>query len=107
VSRLVLKAIVVQQPKSDVAEDDVGVAPAMLMAMATGSVVNGDTVVFPVQGDSDGTIGAGTTICGLSPDAPASVAAEGIVASLYDGPVMVARPGIGATAVLLKNSVRF
>jgi hypothetical protein len=46
-------------------------------------------------------------ICGLSPDPPASVAAVGIVASLNVGPVIVARPGIGTTAVLLKNSAMF
>jgi len=60
------------------------------------------TVVVPTHGDTEGTI-----ISGLRPDAPASVAADGMVASLYDPAVMVARPGIGATSVLLKNSVRF
>jgi ketosteroid isomerase-like protein len=37
--------------------------------------------------------GVGTMICGLRLPPPASVAADGIVASLNAGPVMVARPG--------------
>jgi hypothetical protein len=64
-------------------------------------------VVLPMHGEAEGITGVGTIICGLRPDDPASMAADGMVASLYDAPVMVARPGIGATSVLLKNSVRF
>jgi hypothetical protein len=79
-----------------------------LLISVVGSVMTvGAIVVFPAHGDAEGTAGVGTVISGLSPVTPASVAAVGIVASLYDGAMMVARPGIGATAVLLKNSVRF
>jgi hypothetical protein len=46
-------------------------------------------------------------ISGLRPDALASVAADGIVASLNAGPVMMARPGIGAVTLLPKASVAF
>lgn len=49
----------------------------------------------------------GTMISGLRPNPLASVAAEGIVASLNAGPVRVARPGIGATVVLPKASAAF
>jgi hypothetical protein len=56
-------------------------------------------------GDTEGLAGIGTTISGLMPPAaPASVAAEGIVASLYAGPVMVARPGIGEITVALPKA---
>jgi hypothetical protein len=44
-------------------------------------------------------------ISGLRPAALASVAADGIVASLNAGPVMVARPGIGIVTLLPKASV--
>lgn len=63
--------------------------------------------MLPTHGDAEGTFGVGTMICGLWPEPPASVAADGIVASLNVGPVIVASPGIGATAVLLKNSEVF
>jgi len=43
-------------------------------------------------------------ISGLRPAPPASAAAVGIVASLYAGPVMVARPGIGETAVAVPEA---
>jgi hypothetical protein len=72
------------------------------VARPDGFIVAVVTVVLATHGDAEGTI-----ISGLRPDAPASVAADGMVASLYDPKVMVARPGIGATSVLLKNSVRF
>jgi hypothetical protein len=49
--------------------------------------------------------GVGTTISGLRPAAPASVAADGIVASLNAGPVMFARPGIGEVTLLPEASV--
>jgi hypothetical protein len=49
--------------------------------------------------------GVGTTISGLSPAAPASVAADGSVASLNAGPVMLARPGIGEATLLPEASV--
>jgi len=50
--------------------------------------------------------GVGTMISGLRLSPPASVAADGIVASLNAGAVMVARPGIGAIVTLLpKTSV--
>ena len=42
---------------------------------------------------------------GLRPAPPASVAADGIVASLNDGPVMVARPGIGEATLLPEASL--
>jgi len=48
--------------------------------------------------------GVGTMICGLRLSPPASVAADGIVASLNAGAVMVARPGIGAVTLLPKAS---
>jgi hypothetical protein len=48
--------------------------------------------------------GVGTTISGLRLSPPASVAADGIVASLNAGPVMVARPGIGAIVTLLPKA---
>jgi hypothetical protein len=48
--------------------------------------------------------GVGTMICGLRLSPPASVAADGIVASLNAGPVMVARPGIGAIVPLLPKA---
>ena len=48
--------------------------------------------------------GVGTMICGLRLSPPASVAADGIVASLNAGPVMVARPGIGAIVTLLPKA---
>jgi hypothetical protein len=48
--------------------------------------------------------GVGTMICGLRLPPPASVAADGIVASLNAGPVMVARPGIGAIVTLLPKA---
>src|SRR5512140_2108917 len=41
---------------------------------------------------------------GLRPCPLASVAADGIVASLNAGPVMVARPGIGAVVTLLPKA---
>jgi hypothetical protein len=44
-------------------------------------------------------------ISGLRPAPPASVAADGIVASLYAGPVMVATPGIGEATLLPEASV--
>jgi hypothetical protein len=101
------RAVVIQHPKSD-GGAEVVTAPAPLLIKVAGSVMTvGAIVVFPTHGDSEGTFGVGTTICELRPDPPASVAADGIVASLYDGPVIVVRPGIGLTAVLLKNSVRF
>lgn len=77
---------------------------AIIAARAVGSVVVVVIVVFPTHGDAEGTIGVGPMICGLRPDPPACVAAEGIVASLNVAPVTVARPGIGATAVLPKAS---
>jgi hypothetical protein len=43
-------------------------------------------------------------ICGLRLSPPASVAADGIVASLNAGAVMVARPGIGAIVTLLPKA---
>ena len=79
-----------------------------LLISVVGSVITvGPIVVFPTHGDAEGIFGVGTMICGLWPDPPASVAADGIVASLNVGPVIVASPGIGATAVLLKNSEVF
>jgi hypothetical protein len=48
--------------------------------------------------------GVGTMISGLRPSPPASVAADGIVASLNAGPVMVARPGIGVAVTLLPEA---
>jgi hypothetical protein len=48
--------------------------------------------------------GVGTMICGLRLSPPASVAADGIVASLNAGAVMVARPGIGAIVTLLPKA---
>ncbi len=82
--------------------------PVPLLISVVGSVMTvGDIVMFPAQGDAEATFGVGTMICGLWPEPPASVAAEGIVESLNAGPVIVARPGIGATAVLLKNSAMF
>jgi hypothetical protein len=48
--------------------------------------------------------GVGTMICGLRLSPPASVDADGIVASLNAGPVMVARPGIGAIVTLLPKA---
>jgi hypothetical protein len=82
--------------------------PVPLLISAVGSVMTvGAIVVFPTHGDAEGIFGVGTMICGLAPELPASVAAVGIVASLNVGPVIVARPGIGATAVLLKNSEMF
>ena len=51
--------------------------------------------------------GVGTMICGLRLSPPASVDADGIVASLNAGAVMVARPGIGAIVTLVpKASVK-
>src|SRR5262245_14151113 len=44
-------------------------------------------------------------ISGLRPAPPASVAADGIVASPYAGPVMVARPGIGEATLSPEASV--
>ena len=49
--------------------------------------------------------GVGTTISGLRPGPPASMAAGEIVASLNAGPVMVARPGIGEATPLREASV--
>ena len=60
--------------------------------------------LFPSYGAA-GLSGVGTTISGLRPAPPASVAADGIVASLNDGPVMVARPGIGEATLLPEASL--
>jgi hypothetical protein len=80
----------------------------LLLISVVGSVMTvGDIVMFAAQGDAEGTFGVGTMICGLWPEPLASVAAVGIVASLNVGPVIVASPGIGTTAVLLKNSAMF
>jgi hypothetical protein len=81
---------------------------APLLISVVGSIITAVGIVaFPIHGDAEETVGVGPMICGLSPDPPASVAAVGIVASLNADPVIVARPGIGATAVLLKNSAVF
>jgi hypothetical protein len=49
--------------------------------------------------------GVGTTISGLRPAPPASMATDEIVASLNAGPVIVARPGIGEATLLPEVSV--
>jgi hypothetical protein len=49
--------------------------------------------------------GVGTMISGLRPAPPASVAADGMVASLNAGPVMVATPGIGEATLLPEASL--
>ena len=82
--------------------------PVPLLISVVGSVMTvGGIVMFPTQGDAEGTFGVGTMTCGLWPELPASVAPMGIVASLNVDPVIVARPGVGITAVLLKNSAVF
>jgi hypothetical protein len=48
--------------------------------------------------------GVGTMICGLRLSPPASVDADGIVASLNAGAVMMARPGIGAIVTLVPKA---
>jgi hypothetical protein len=93
----------IQQEEGDNRPDVAAMPVLLVIARLEGSVIIVVAVVLPAHGDA----GVGTIICGLRPDAPASVAADGMVASLYDPPVMVARPGIGAISVLLKNSVRF
>jgi hypothetical protein len=82
-----------------------GIATADWRAIsAVGSVVTVNGMLgVPVQGDA-GTIGVGTTICGLWPGPPASVALGGIVESVYVGSAMVARPGIGTTTLLAPKS---
>jgi hypothetical protein len=106
-NRSIAGKIGVQHPKSD-GGLDASVMLVLLLISVVGSVVTvGGIVVFPAQGDAEGTFGVGTMICGLWPEPPASVAAEGIVASLNVDSVIEARPGIGVTAVLLKNSEIF
>jgi hypothetical protein len=61
-----------------------------------------DAVSAP--GDAEGFAGVGTMISGLVPAAPASVAVGGIVASLYDEPVMVAGPGNGTETLAPRAS---
>lgn len=95
--------VAIQQPGGD-DKPDIPATAAPSLGMARLDVP--DITELPTHGAA-ATPGVGTMISGLRPDAPASVAADGMVASPYDSAVMVARPGIGATSVLLKNSVRF
>jgi hypothetical protein len=60
-------------------------------------------VVVPTQGDAAGLFGVGMRSCGLWPGAPVSVEVDGVVASMYVDPAVVARPGT-VTATLLPNA---
>jgi hypothetical protein len=84
----------------------VGVAIAVVVVVGI-IIVSVVAVGLITHGEVVGSSSVGTMICGLRPDAPASVVADGMVASLYKAPVVVAKPGIGAISVLLKNSLRY
>jgi hypothetical protein len=58
-----------------------------------------------LYGDAEGLTGVGMMISGLRPAPPASVAVDGIVASLYVDPMVVARPGIDTTTLLPNASM--
>jgi hypothetical protein len=77
----------------------IAAAALLVAARAIGSVITvRGIVVFPTHGDEGGTTSVGMTSSGLVPPTPASIAVAGTVASPYVNAVVVARPGMVATA---------